>query len=104
MLDRFDRVDICKIDVEGAEIEILSKASDESLLKCNQICGEFHPVDSQRMQGGLKSITKKDVYGVIDRLDKLGFKHVITEYELHSETGKPTDCPKYIIFYQEELI
>ena len=104
VLDKFNKVDICKMDIEGAEVEVLSKASDESLLKCNQICGEFHIHDSQRMEKGIKSITKEDIYNVIDRLDKLGFKHVITEYELHAETGKPTDGPKYIIFYQEEKI
>ena len=100
VVKRFDTVDICKMDIEGAEVEVLLKTSDETLLKCNQICAEFHCDDFtiKNTQKGLDSFTKKDVQSVISRLNKIGFKHLITEL------SEVDGSPKYIVFYQEEKI
>ena len=99
ILKRFDTVDICKMDIEGAEVEVLLKASDETLLKCNQICGEFHSVDftSKNIKKGLKPITTKNISDVVHKLNKIGFKHIITDYYGDGN-------PQYIVFYQEEKI
>jgi FkbM family methyltransferase len=36
------RVDLLKVDIEGAELEMFASASDEDLLRCAQITVEFH--------------------------------------------------------------
>ena len=36
------KIDILKIDIEGAEYDLLINATDEELLACNQITVEFH--------------------------------------------------------------
>ena len=63
VVKRFDTVDICKMDIEGAEVEVLLKTSDETLLKCNQICAEFHCDDFtiKNTQKGLDSFTKNSL-------------------------------------------
>lgn len=37
-----EQVDLCKVDIEGAEIEMLLGASKQTLLKMQQITIEFH--------------------------------------------------------------
>jgi len=37
-----DRVDLMKVDIEGAEVEMFASASDADLRKCVQITVEFH--------------------------------------------------------------
>jgi FkbM family methyltransferase len=45
LLDQFSKVDLMKIDIEGAEVEAILSASPESLRKINKITGEFHGYD-----------------------------------------------------------
>ena len=91
------------------------------MLKCNQICGEFHiDEDINEVSNNLKNVTQEDVRNIIDRLTNLGFKyHLIPNYnDFDGQTG-PIDTqnldfglpPKgaqianqYIIFYQENKI
>jgi FkbM family methyltransferase len=42
LLEPFSKIDLLKIDVEGAEIDIILSASPESLTKIENITGEFH--------------------------------------------------------------
>jgi hypothetical protein len=37
-----DRIDLMKVDIEGAELEMFASASDADLRRCNQITVEFH--------------------------------------------------------------
>jgi FkbM family methyltransferase len=37
-----DRIDLVKIDIEGAELEMFASASDADLARCTQITVEFH--------------------------------------------------------------
>jgi FkbM family methyltransferase len=59
-------VDLVKMDIEGAEIEVLSNASDETLMSLRQISVEFHDF-------ALPEVTPVDVARVKERLHALGF-------------------------------
>jgi FkbM family methyltransferase len=39
---QLDRIDLMKVDIEGAELGMFDTASDAALLKCTQITVEFH--------------------------------------------------------------
>lgn len=45
LLDDYEFVDIMKMDVEGAEVEIILSATPESMRKIRYIVGEFHGTD-----------------------------------------------------------
>jgi len=60
-----DEVDLLKIDIEGAEIEMFRSTTDETLSKIKQITIEFHDF--------IDPSTKSDVDGIIHRLETLGF-------------------------------
>ena len=45
LTESFSVIDILKIDVEGAEVDIILNASPESLMKVERITGEFHGPD-----------------------------------------------------------
>ncbi|MEQ9461354.1 MAG: FkbM family methyltransferase [Phycisphaeraceae bacterium] len=62
---QLDRIDLVKMDIEGAEIDFLDSASDEDLGRCDQLTIEFHDFN------GL--VDERDVRRVLDRLDSLGF-------------------------------
>ncbi len=70
LLDRLDRetIDIVKMDIEGAENEVLLKASPEVLLRITQLCVEFHDIFSPEMAPVVKSVRS--------RLKSLGFAEV----------------------------
>jgi FkbM family methyltransferase len=59
------RVDLLKIDIEGAEIEVLNNVSDDILNKINQITIEFHDF--------LWPETKKEVEKIKTKIKKIGF-------------------------------
>ena len=63
-----DFIDILKIDIEGAEYDILENLSDEFFNKIGQITVEFHDF----IDLSLKSKTQQ----IIDRMHSLGFKHI----------------------------
>jgi FkbM family methyltransferase len=59
-----ERIDFLKIDVEGAEIEILNSIKDENLLKLRCLASEFHRMNDEF-----------DIFqsGFADRMGRLGF-------------------------------
>lgn len=61
-------VDLLKIDIEGAEIEMLESTSDETLRSMKQITIEFHDF--------VDPTTTEDVDRAIKRLDDLGFDSI----------------------------
>jgi FkbM family methyltransferase len=65
---KIDRIDLVKVDIEGAEVEVFASASDADLCKCTQITVEFHDFlyPEQRVQ--VESIKR--------RLRSLGFRVV----------------------------
>jgi FkbM family methyltransferase len=65
--DRFgiQAAHLLKVDIEGAEIPMFDSASDELLLRCQQITVEFHDFLDQALAG--------DVTRVCGRLEGLGF-------------------------------
>lgn len=58
--------DVVKMDVEGAEIEILMQSPDAMLKRLSQITVEFHDF-------AIPKVTKEDVERVKDRLHAAGF-------------------------------
>ena len=75
ILESHEKIDLLKIDVEGSEIELLTKTSEEQIKKCDQICVEFHLF----CQGDLDiTITKQDLEQIRSRLHGLGFNSVKT--------------------------
>lgn len=48
ILDPLGDVDILKFDVEGGEYEIFEEITEENILKCRRIVGEFHPPVADR--------------------------------------------------------
>jgi FkbM family methyltransferase len=65
LMNSDDDIDILKIDIEGAEYDILLNASDNALLKFKQITVEFHDFVDGRF--------KSDNKAVETRLLSLGF-------------------------------
>jgi hypothetical protein len=64
-------IDILKIDIEGCEYTVLENASDEDLLKFNQITVEFHDFVDKSFEPKNKIIEEKFL--------KLGFKSIKTK-------------------------
>jgi len=60
-----ESVDLLKMDIEGAEIDVLNECPDDLLCRVKQITVEFHDFN------GL--ISRESAVGVIDRLHQLGF-------------------------------
>jgi FkbM family methyltransferase len=56
-----DTIDVCKIDVEGAEYEIFSNPGHESIARCRTLIIEIHELVDQ------------DRWALIDRIVALGF-------------------------------
>lgn len=63
-----DEVDLLKVDIEGAELDLIEKTDPDDLLRCAQITIEFHafcfPEQTPRVESA------------ITKLSKLGFYHV----------------------------
>jgi len=62
---RAERVDLMKVDIEGAEVEMFSAASDADLLRCTQITVEFHDFVYPEQRRQVESVKR--------RLRSLGF-------------------------------
>lgn len=62
---RLDRIDLMKVDIEGAELGMFDSASDATLLKCTQITVEFHDFIYPEQRHQVESIKA--------RLGSLGF-------------------------------
>lgn len=88
LLAPYKKVDMVKMDIEGAEWEVLLNSADETLLKICQLSVEFHDF--------LDKSNSPKTLACIKRLKRLGFK---MEY-------KPTDyklgCKYYdCLFYKK---
>lgn len=72
LLDEFDatRVELLKLDVEGAEYEALLGAPQELLARFKQISVEFHPFNARRPADLAR------IRAVIGRMRELGFEGV----------------------------
>lgn len=62
------RVDLMKVDIEGAELEMFDSASDEDLLRCTQITVEFHDFLYPSHQPQVDAIRR--------RLQTIGFRAI----------------------------
>jgi len=72
-VNRFgDRIDLIKMDVEGAEIGILESASASDLASCVQLTVEFHDKRAP--------FTRRDVYRVCRRMRAAGYGIVIANW------------------------
>ena len=75
ILEPYDKVDLLKIDIEGSEIEVLTKVPEDLLKKCNQVCVEFHIFS----QGEYKvKLTHNDINHIVSKMNNIGFKAVQT--------------------------
>jgi FkbM family methyltransferase len=61
------RIDLLKLDIEGAEYDVLAGISDETLKNIGQIIVEFHHYC-------VKGVTEADTRRVVDRITHLGFQ------------------------------
>jgi FkbM family methyltransferase len=68
-----DRIDLCKMDIEGAEIGVLDSCADELLSRIGQVTIEFHEWAPS------SGVRPEDVRRVMNRMRRLGF-HV---YKTH---------------------
>jgi len=63
-----ERVDLVKFDIEGAELEVLENADDETLLSLRQITVEFHDFLNPKWTPRVEAIHV--------RLERLGFRRL----------------------------
>lgn len=63
---KLKEVDLLKLDLEGAEFELLNSISKEELLPFKQIFIEFHHL-------AVKSYSKKDTNRIVSRIKSFGF-------------------------------
>lgn len=71
-------IDLIKLDIEGAEIDVLLQSPDELLLRAGQITIEFHDF---LLKNQLVLIQQ-----VIRKLTRLGFYYARMSYSDHSDT------------------
>jgi FkbM family methyltransferase len=62
------RVDLIKMDIEGAEVSVLDSCSDEFLSGVTQLTVEFHDFNGQ--------VPRSEVQRIVGRLKRLGFFYV----------------------------
>lgn len=65
--NEIDYIDILKVDIEGAEYDVMPSISDETYSKIGQITIEFHDF--------IDNSLKEKTQNIIDKLRNLGFKH-----------------------------
>lgn len=68
-----ERVDLCKIDVEGAEYDIFATPSHECLRRCTYLIMEIH------------SHSTKEKGVVVDELTRLGFEEISRDAAIHPD-------------------
>ena len=74
---KLERIDLLKVDIEGAEIDMFDAASDTTLRKLLQITVEFHDFINPR--------ERDDVRRQIHRFEKLGFDCVVMTHRHHGD-------------------
>ncbi len=72
LLSVYSEIDILKIDIEGAEIDLLENITKQNALKCKQITVEFHHKWGDVFNPPLK---KEDTDRVIHILKSYGFQY-----------------------------
>lgn len=72
-----ETIDICKIDIEGAEFEVFSQPSHESLRNCRYLIIEIHECEGRRTDE------------ILPAIERLGFKH----------QPRPTDADPAVHFF-----
>lgn len=80
----FEKIDLLKMDCEGAEIEAILNTTENALKKCNQITIEFHDFC-------FKQLTLQDVMFCVDKLKNIGFETLHKDFD---------DC----LFYKPEIL
>ena len=72
-----DTVDLLKVDIEGAEIELFDAADDETLRRCLQMTIEFHDFMDPDQAVNVKR--------QLDRFESLGFDCVVMTRRHHGD-------------------
>jgi len=72
-----DKIDLLKIDIEGAEINLFDSATDATLAKCAQITVEFHDF--------MDPAQTPDVFRIRRRLEALGFATIVFTRRHHGD-------------------
>ena len=71
LMESFEEVDLLKIDIEGAEYDLLANTSEETLKKASNIILEFHDNPDGK------------VLGILEKLESAGFN-----YQMYDESIK----------------
>lgn len=74
---QLDRVDLLKVDIEGAEIALFDATDDATLRRCRQISVEFHDF--------MDAAQGPDVRRVINRFKALGFDALVLTRRRHGD-------------------
>ena len=67
------RIDILKLDIEGAEYELLAEIKENDLEIIDQLFIEFH-------HHAIPEFTSKDTYKLVKKIEKLGFNYFTFDY------------------------
>ena len=91
LFENFNYIDLVKMDIEGAEWEVLLNAPSDAILKINQLSVEFHDFIEKNHEG----ITLQ----CVKRMKKLGYR---LEYQ---STEYMNGCKYYdCLFYKEKIM
>jgi FkbM family methyltransferase len=66
--NKLDKINLLKVDIEGAELPMIRSLSDNTLEKIDQITIEFHDFTG--------AMSKKDVTRTVRRLESAGFRSI----------------------------
>jgi FkbM family methyltransferase len=77
-----ETIDICKIDIEGAEFELFAKPSHENLRRCRYLIMEIHENEGRRADT------------IIQAMERLGFVH----------KAQPPDADPAVFFFANSNI
>jgi len=67
-------IDLVKMDIEGAEVDVIVAAAEDLLLRIGQLSIEFHDFDQT------SGVTASGVNKVVDKLTKIGFSKLKFSY------------------------
>jgi FkbM family methyltransferase len=95
---KLETIDLLKIDIEGAEIELFNSLSDETLRKIKQITVEFHDFKFSMLE---------EVESIKNRLKSLNFACVVYSRIHHGDVlfinKEQCKVPSFIYFYIQYL-
>tara|TARA_R100000008_G_C3576433_1_gene165590 strand:- start:1053 stop:1697 length:645 start_codon:yes stop_codon:yes gene_type:complete len=78
VIEPYEKIDLLKIDIEGSEIEVLTKISENIIKKCDQVCVEFHLFCQHEYS---IKITNDDIKKIIERMKGFGFSEMKTNFK-----------------------